>query len=261
MAGDGKRTSRHGACLCSRVRQPLGARGERTVTRRRSSPSRVDRPRAWHCATAPRSTSSRSAWRRTIATRIAHRELRGSDVRTQTIVPKAGSAGLPSGPSPAAAVPAMCGSPDRAPHLRRCRCSPPSLARPSPRWSAPASCRAPSVRRTARNPAPWCSRRWASSPARACSRPRSARAILEQGGNAIDAAIAANAMMGLVAPMNDGIGGDLFAIVYDAQDRQAARPQCVGLGAEGAHRRLPARQGHHDACRRAASIRSRCPAR
>src|SRR5437868_232577 len=41
--------------------------------------------------------------------------------------------------------------------------------------------------------------------------------ILEQGGNAIDAAVAVNAMMGLIAPMNDGIGGDLFAIVYEAR--------------------------------------------
>ena len=41
--------------------------------------------------------------------------------------------------------------------------------------------------------------------------------VLEQGGNAIDAAIATNAMMGLVAPMNDGIGGDLFAIIYEAK--------------------------------------------
>jgi gamma-glutamyltranspeptidase / glutathione hydrolase len=41
--------------------------------------------------------------------------------------------------------------------------------------------------------------------------------ILEAGGNAIDAAIAANAMLGLVAPMNDGIGGDLFAIVHEAR--------------------------------------------
>ena len=44
-----------------------------------------------------------------------------------------------------------------------------------------------------------------------------AASILERGGNAIDAAVAANAMMGLVAPMNDGIGGDLFAIVYIAK--------------------------------------------
>src|SRR5207237_5005388 len=41
--------------------------------------------------------------------------------------------------------------------------------------------------------------------------------ILERGGNAIDAAVATNAMMGLIAPMNDGIGGDLFAIVYIAK--------------------------------------------
>src|SRR5580692_8209535 len=41
--------------------------------------------------------------------------------------------------------------------------------------------------------------------------------ILEHGGNAMDAAVATNAMMGLVAPMNDGVGGDLFAIVYEAK--------------------------------------------
>ncbi|HTU01669.1 MAG TPA: gamma-glutamyltransferase [Candidatus Sulfotelmatobacter sp.] len=51
---------------------------------------------------------------------------------------------------------------------------------------------------------------------------------LEQGGNAIDAAIAANAVMGVVAPMMDGIGGDLFAIVYDAKSRKL-----FGLNASG----------------------------
>jgi gamma-glutamyltranspeptidase/glutathione hydrolase len=52
--------------------------------------------------------------------------------------------------------------------------------------------------------------------------------MLESGGNAIDAAVAANAAMGLVAPMMDGIGGDLFAIVYDAKSKKV-----YGLDASG----------------------------
>src|SRR5258708_22675392 len=41
--------------------------------------------------------------------------------------------------------------------------------------------------------------------------------ILERGGNAVDGGIATNAMMGVVEPMMNGVGGDLFAIVYDAK--------------------------------------------
>src|ERR1039458_5738389 len=44
--------------------------------------------------------------------------------------------------------------------------------------------------------------------------------VLEDGGNAIDAAIAANSVMGVVQPYVNGIGGDLFALYYDAKTRK-----------------------------------------
>jgi gamma-glutamyltranspeptidase/glutathione hydrolase len=52
--------------------------------------------------------------------------------------------------------------------------------------------------------------------------------ILKKGGNAIDAAIAANAMLGLVEPTGSGIGGDLFAIIWSADKKKL-----YGLNASG----------------------------
>lgn len=54
----------------------------------------------------------------------------------------------------------------------------------------------------------------------AASQPLAAKAgadILDRGGNAIDAAIAANAVLGVVEPHMNGVGGDLFAIIYEAK--------------------------------------------
>ena len=44
--------------------------------------------------------------------------------------------------------------------------------------------------------------------------------VMKQGGNAIDAAIAANAALGLMEPTGNGIGGDLYAIVWSAKDKK-----------------------------------------
>jgi gamma-glutamyltranspeptidase / glutathione hydrolase len=52
--------------------------------------------------------------------------------------------------------------------------------------------------------------------------------ILKKGGSAVDAAIAANAALGLMEPTGNGMGGDLFAIVYDAKTEKL-----YGLNASG----------------------------
>ncbi|MEQ1824442.1 MAG: gamma-glutamyltransferase [Pirellula sp.] len=63
------------------------------------------------------------------------------------------------------------------------------------------------------------------------SDPRATQAalrVLSDGGTAIDAAIAANAVLGVVEPMSCGMGGDLYAIVWDAKSNQLH-----GLNASG----------------------------
>ncbi|MGV6851921.1 MAG: gamma-glutamyltransferase [bacterium] len=52
--------------------------------------------------------------------------------------------------------------------------------------------------------------------------------IMRNGGNAIDAAIAANSTLGLMEPTGNGMGGDLFAIVWSAKDKKL-----YGLNASG----------------------------
>src|ERR1700759_4806777 len=53
-------------------------------------------------------------------------------------------------------------------------------------------------------------------------------AILARGGDAVDAAIAANAALGVIEPMMNGVGGDLFALVYEAKTKKL-----YGLNASG----------------------------
>ncbi len=73
--------------------------------------------------------------------------------------------------------------------------------------------------------------------------------ILKSGGNAIDAAIAASAVLGLMEPTGCGIGGDLFAIIWDAESHQlyglnasGRSPASLSLSffQEGGYKKIPA---------------------
>jgi len=57
--------------------------------------------------------------------------------------------------------------------------------------------------------------------------------ILQQGGNAIDAAVATAAMLNVVFPQNVGIGGDLFALIYVAKEKKVYQLNASGIAPAG----------------------------
>jgi gamma-glutamyltranspeptidase/glutathione hydrolase len=81
----------------------------------------------------------------------------------------------------------------------------------------------------------------------AASQPLAARAgvqILERGGNAIDAAIAANSTIGLMEPTGNGIGGDLFILYYEAKTGTVHGLNASGWAPSGLTPELLASKGH-----------------
>src|SRR5579864_2183704 len=62
---------------------------------------------------------------------------------------------------------------------------------------------------------------------------QAAAQILAKGGSAVDAAIAANAVLGLVEPMMDGMGGDMFAIYWDAKSAKLTGMNASGPAPKG----------------------------
>ena len=71
--------------------------------------------------------------------------------------------------------------------------------------------------------------------------------ILAKGGNAVDAAIAANAAVGVIEPMMNGIGGDLFAIVWDPKEKKMHALNASGWSAKARdHRGHEGQRADHD---------------
>ena len=67
--------------------------------------------------------------------------------------------------------------------------------------------------------------------------------ILAKGGSAVDAAIAANAVLGVVEPMMNGIGGDLFVIYWDAKTGKLTGLNASGPAPRGLNPEFLAKQG------------------
>jgi hypothetical protein len=59
-------------------------------------------------------------------------------------------------------------------------------------------------------------------------------AILAKGGGAVDAAIAPNAALSVIEPMMNGVGGDLFAVLYDTKAKHLRR-SCSRLSIDKTH--------------------------
>src|SRR3984957_20511747 len=72
---------------------------------------------------------------------------------------------------------------------------------------------------------------------------QAAAQILARGGSAVDAAIAANAVLGLVEPMMDGVGGDVFAIYWDAKSGKLTGLNGSGPAPRGLSPKLLAEKG------------------
>src|SRR5262245_9738054 len=80
----------------------------------------------------------------------------------------------------------------------------------------------------------------------ASSQPLAARAgtlILERGGNAVDAAIATNAAVGVMEPAMNGVGGDLFVLYWDAKAKRLHGLNASGWAATGLTPALLASKG------------------
>lgn len=69
--------------------------------------------------------------------------------------------------------------------------------------------------------------------------------ILRRGGNAVDAAVATAAVLNLIEPMNEGIGGDLFAIIYTAKDHKLHVLNASGMAPSGETVAFMNSKGYH----------------